>query len=575
MKFQCDRCKTRYSIADERIRGKILKIRCKNCSAVITVREKQEAGRSATTTGSSNAAAAPAGGTGGAELGSALERAFQNVMASPSGGAAGRRANASLGTSGEEMDWEDADTRAAGQPVALPPEEEWYISVDGGQDGPMPLAEACTRVAGKRPGQEMYAWREGFDDWLSIKDVAELAGYLPPEPRPRRATPPVSVPAFKGADGTAAKTDGHVASSRPSSALAALVADAVAEQGPDSVAARAAGGASGAAADDAPNDGIVSASEFDVEIGEASRVVRLPILPGLRSGLPTGLPSGTIGRITPRGGRGLPGVAEDVKASDGFPLAAGTGVIKTSRDLDANLGAALAVSLPRRKPHGVLILVCGGLAAACLVALLVVVLRGSSEDEYSEGSKTGTNRFLAEFYESGGFPGASRPIAAAGDEPDRAEQGSVPGKNVRKPGGATTSAAARPGAAPAKPTTQESGSTGESGTGVEGEKSDLLTDDVEEDLGPLGPDDIQKAYRSNQVGMKWCYEHALKEDPTLKVSRLDVTITVGTSGAVSSVSMPNQGSTLSSCLSDRIRRWRFRKSSEEFTTIFPLIFAQR
>src|SRR5215468_4954959 len=39
MKFQCERCKTRYSIADEKVRGKILKIRCKTCEAVITVRE--------------------------------------------------------------------------------------------------------------------------------------------------------------------------------------------------------------------------------------------------------------------------------------------------------------------------------------------------------------------------------------------------------------------------------------------------------------------------------------------------------------------------------------------------------
>ncbi|HEX4421416.1 MAG TPA: GYF domain-containing protein [Kofleriaceae bacterium] len=39
MKFLCDRCKTRYSIGDDRVRGKILKIRCKHCSNVITVRE--------------------------------------------------------------------------------------------------------------------------------------------------------------------------------------------------------------------------------------------------------------------------------------------------------------------------------------------------------------------------------------------------------------------------------------------------------------------------------------------------------------------------------------------------------
>src|ERR1700759_1902968 len=39
VKFLCDRCKTRYSIGDARVRGKILKIRCKNCANVITVRE--------------------------------------------------------------------------------------------------------------------------------------------------------------------------------------------------------------------------------------------------------------------------------------------------------------------------------------------------------------------------------------------------------------------------------------------------------------------------------------------------------------------------------------------------------
>src|SRR5438034_7240537 len=39
VKFLCDRCRTRYSIGDDRVRGKILKIRCKNCANVITVRE--------------------------------------------------------------------------------------------------------------------------------------------------------------------------------------------------------------------------------------------------------------------------------------------------------------------------------------------------------------------------------------------------------------------------------------------------------------------------------------------------------------------------------------------------------
>ena len=45
VKFLCDRCKTRYSIGDDRVRGKILKIRCKNCANVITVREGMDATR--------------------------------------------------------------------------------------------------------------------------------------------------------------------------------------------------------------------------------------------------------------------------------------------------------------------------------------------------------------------------------------------------------------------------------------------------------------------------------------------------------------------------------------------------
>ena len=43
MKFVCDRCQTKYSIADEKVRGKILKVRCKSCTNIITVRDEAAA----------------------------------------------------------------------------------------------------------------------------------------------------------------------------------------------------------------------------------------------------------------------------------------------------------------------------------------------------------------------------------------------------------------------------------------------------------------------------------------------------------------------------------------------------
>ncbi len=42
MKFYCDNCQTKYSIADKKVKGRVLKVRCKKCSHVITVREPRQ-----------------------------------------------------------------------------------------------------------------------------------------------------------------------------------------------------------------------------------------------------------------------------------------------------------------------------------------------------------------------------------------------------------------------------------------------------------------------------------------------------------------------------------------------------
>ena len=52
MKIVCDSCGTKYSIADDKVRGKVFKIRCKKCSHIIVVRGGESGGP--------EAAAAPA-----------------------------------------------------------------------------------------------------------------------------------------------------------------------------------------------------------------------------------------------------------------------------------------------------------------------------------------------------------------------------------------------------------------------------------------------------------------------------------------------------------------------------------
>src|SRR5687768_17418511 len=57
-------------------------------------------------------------------------------------------------------------------PPAL--EEEWYVSIDGNQEGPFSLSDAQRWVAGKPFEAELHCWSEGFDDWLPVDKVSHF-----------------------------------------------------------------------------------------------------------------------------------------------------------------------------------------------------------------------------------------------------------------------------------------------------------------------------------------------------------------------------------------------------------------
>ena len=151
MKFLCDRCKTRYSIGDDRVRGKILKIRCKNCANVITVRE-----------GMSDAdAAAPAEGPNG--------RTQRPTTMSPPVA-------------------HSAPANGAKPPPAL--DEEWYVSIEGEQSGPFSLSQAQKWIGSKPFDADLHCWSEGFDDWLPVDKVSHFRGVR----KPPAATAPAGAP---------------------------------------------------------------------------------------------------------------------------------------------------------------------------------------------------------------------------------------------------------------------------------------------------------------------------------------------------------------------------------------------
>jgi len=122
VKFLCGQCQARYQIADERVRGKVLTVRCKQCQASIIVRET-----------------AIAVGAGSVEL-------------------------------------------SAG--VAPDTSSDWYVAIDGAQQGPLSFAALARAIATRKVGARHHVWREGMGAWSRVENVPLLKGAIPAPPPP-------------------------------------------------------------------------------------------------------------------------------------------------------------------------------------------------------------------------------------------------------------------------------------------------------------------------------------------------------------------------------------------------------
>ena len=127
MKIVCGNCQAKYSIADEKVAGKVFKIRCKRCSEVIVVRGDQEA-----------------------------------VTESGNGEHAGNGSYAGNGGS-----YEPSSVDAI-----------WHVVVNGEQAGPYSPSQLSEMLSGGQLDWEAYVWCEGFENWLPMRDVPDLVAAI-------------------------------------------------------------------------------------------------------------------------------------------------------------------------------------------------------------------------------------------------------------------------------------------------------------------------------------------------------------------------------------------------------------
>jgi predicted Zn finger-like uncharacterized protein len=209
VKFLCDNCKAKYQIADEKVAGKTVRMKCRKCGHQIEVR--------AAVTETSVASAPPRPPTNSAtpprapqksglatSLSAAKPRAPSPSVSPPRGALAGAF----------KSNVQDAPASVPGEPAAaasieLSVTDEWYVAINGVPVGPVRISELRRKAAGGAVTEESLCWQEGLEEWRPIRSIPDLAalvreaaqgnrpsliGTAPeaPSPPPRSPSPPAA-----------------------------------------------------------------------------------------------------------------------------------------------------------------------------------------------------------------------------------------------------------------------------------------------------------------------------------------------------------------------------------------------
>jgi predicted Zn finger-like uncharacterized protein len=121
MKITCQSCQSKYNVADEKVQGKIVKIRCRKCGSTIVV----QGNGGATTNGSGAAVGAASAAAGG-----------------------------------------DADG------------VQWHVNVGDAEPRTMTLGELVVAYNAGTVAQDTFIWTDGMDDWKPLSEVEAVVSAL-------------------------------------------------------------------------------------------------------------------------------------------------------------------------------------------------------------------------------------------------------------------------------------------------------------------------------------------------------------------------------------------------------------
>jgi len=519
MKFLCGNCKAKYQIADEKVSGRTLRMKCRRCGHDILIDGHSMASASA-------AHPAPAQRRGG---GTSTVSVLPPGPARPSvAHQAAPRAGTSPGlprptvTRSKPPSSLGADFR---RHVAAPPEvpqrtapyDLWHVAIQDVPVGPMTRDELSRKIDAGAVTPESLCWREGMDDWRPLGELPELAGLLRRSREGLRAPrhrPPPEVPSHHGSRASPLPTD---------------VEDEEDGAEPTRI------------------------SEFQPTQGSVSAPMPVPMSPrtthtGTLVSPPPAAAQAVSKEAAPAPAAAAP-AAQPVKS--GRPI--GSGLLLTIGLLIGMVIMGLGFLLLRSDPapQTAAIVETPKVREPAPVEPATVEIKPQEDDEEPQDEPTAQTPRASRSGSSRGArtatPEAKPAAGKALSERDRqllerAGGGGGGGPDLDLPGGKTGGGASAGGAglAPA-----------------------------------LNQQQLTKVVNDNKTQLQRCYETALraaggKQEGSIKIS---VAVVVGSSGTTKSVNTQGDGlGNMTDCIRQSVKRWRFPVSGGDSEFTFPLVF---
>lgn len=174
MKFLCDNCKAKYQIADEKVAGKTVRMKCRKCGHLIEV-------KAAVTETSVAKSVPPPDFEGGGEA-TVVTAPPSEMLKSPAQRGAPlaarppereRSAGALAGAFQKSVHRDEGSASRSMREITAA--DQWYVAINGVPVGPIRMSELRRKAAIGAVTEESLVWQEGLEEWRALRTYPELA----------------------------------------------------------------------------------------------------------------------------------------------------------------------------------------------------------------------------------------------------------------------------------------------------------------------------------------------------------------------------------------------------------------